>query len=183
MQRGAEERLEVVYRDPDNLKKLKGNPRDIDPDERRRLKQIIQNNGFVKPLVVREETDVVLGGNQRLDIARELSIPEVPVTYVVGLADEEAAELAIALNNPEAQGHWDYPKLANVLEHLEGRGRGAHGTGFSRETVEEILTWEPDDADDDTEEEDGAEGGVADAVGDTVCPECGHRFTPGEDGG
>ncbi len=72
--------------------------------------------GMVEPLVVRRSDHLVIGGNQRLEVAKALGMAAAPVVYVE-LSDAEAKALNIALNR--IRGEWDLPKLGELLEDLQ----------------------------------------------------------------
>jgi ParB-like chromosome segregation protein Spo0J len=84
----------------------------------RRLKASLAEFGLVEPLVWNELTGHVVGGHARLAILKELGVAEVPVS-VVRLTDAREKALNVVLNNQEAQGRFDTPRLAALLGELE----------------------------------------------------------------
>lgn len=67
------------------------------PDERADLAADIQANGITVPVVVTDDNEVIDGHN-RLEIAAELGITDVPVTVLTGLFPEQKRERAEDLN-------------------------------------------------------------------------------------
>jgi ParB-like chromosome segregation protein Spo0J len=96
------------------------NPRQaLKPTDRRyrKLAASLREFGLVEPLVWNELTGHVVGGHTRLSILRTLGVTEVPVS-VVRLTPERERALNVVLNNLEAQGRFDPPKLADLLTEL-----------------------------------------------------------------
>lgn len=108
---------EVQWLDPKTLTEDPGNPRDITPENRDRLRQVLDRFGFVENLVLNARTGELVSGHQRRALALELGVDRVPV-MVVDLPPGEARALAIALNNPSAQGGWEPELLSARLEEL-----------------------------------------------------------------
>jgi ParB-like chromosome segregation protein Spo0J len=103
-----------------DLKPAPYNPRRVlKPTDRRyrKLAASLREFGLVEPLVWNELTGHVVGGHTRLRILRELGVAEVPVS-VVRLTPEREKALNVVLNNMEAQGRFDPPKLADLLDEL-----------------------------------------------------------------
>ena len=132
------------------------NPRELTKDQHQDLKDSITRFGLVDPLIVnthKERKNVLVGGHQRLRIAKELGYKSVSCVEVE-LTPEKERELNIRLN--KNTGQWDWDALANhfdVGELLEW--------GFS----EQELGWNKAPADDDWAqyfEEKGDTSGVDD---------------------
>lgn len=119
--------------DLDQLKGVPYNPRKIDKEELEHLARSIATFGFVEDVVVRAETNEVIGGHQRLQALRGLlgglykdekgdpldfTLPDnkVPCVVVSGLSDQEAKLLNLSLNR--ISGEWDYDKLPHLLSEL-----------------------------------------------------------------
>lgn len=99
--------------DPRYLKFSEYNPRLITDKEAKELKESISKFGCVDPLIINAypgRENVVIGGNQRLKIALELGITEVPIV-LVHLDEAQEHELNIRLNKNVAG--WDWEKLAD----------------------------------------------------------------------
>lgn len=138
---------EVQWLDPKTLTPDPGNPRDIDPQNRDRLRRLIERFGLVENLVLNTRTGELVSGHQRRDLALELGLDRVPV-MVVDLDEPEARALAIALNNPSAQGAWAPDLLAARLDELAGFDV-LNLTAF--DTSELVAFGFPAETDDETE--------------------------------
>lgn len=99
-----------------DLKVADYNPRQMSADQAKDLKASIEKFGFVNPILANSHPDrhnVLIGGHQRLRIAAEMGLTEVPVMYVnLDLKGEQ--ELNLRLN--KNVGEWDWSMLANFDE-------------------------------------------------------------------
>jgi DNA modification methylase len=132
--------LSIEYVTPQQLKPAAYNPRKIEPSALKSLARGIAEFGIVDPLIIRRSDHMVIGGHQRLKVALAAKMDKVPVVYV-DVDDQQAAALNVLLNNPNAQGDWDMPKLAEVLGELDANGFDATLTGFDDKELERLLTY------------------------------------------
>ncbi len=118
-------RLEIVYVPIDELKPAEYNPRRMSEEDRMEITESIRKFGFVDIVIVNrnpERYNIIVGGHQRVTIAKEeLGHIEVPCIFV-NLNLEEEKELNMRLN--KNTGRWDYDKLQNffTVEWLKGVG-------------------------------------------------------------
>ena len=92
------------------------NPRQLNKDQYTQLKDSIERFGLVDPLIVNKNEDrknILVGGHQRLRIAREMGMVDIPCVEVDLKLDQEK-ELNIRLN--KNVGEWDYDSLANYFD-------------------------------------------------------------------
>jgi len=92
------------------------NPRQLTKDQHSQLKDSIKRFGLVDPLIVnknKERKNILVGGHQRLRIAKELGINKIPCVEVDLNIDQEK-ELNIRLN--KNVGEWNYDSLANYFD-------------------------------------------------------------------
>lgn len=172
--RVADDLDDVEWVPADDLDPFEGNPRRITDAELRRLERSVRRWGLREPIVARREDGLVVGGHQRLRVARRLGYDQVPVAWVEGLSDEDAAALNVALNNPQAQGDWDERKLSELVAALRDGGYDLEHTGFTDGRLQELLeAADPGEVDWDEVDED-----LAEDVDEVECPECGHSFAP-----
>ena len=157
----AKTKLEWVPRA--KLRPFPHNPRTIGDVEFAHLKRGIQEFGLVDPLIVNRD-GTVIGGHQRLKAAEDLKIDPVPVVYI-DVTDPQAAALNVLLNNPNAQGTWDFPVLVDLLSELDATGFDCGLVGFEPGDLEKLLTSETPNL---AQHEPKA----------VTCPECGHEFYP-----
>ena len=115
------------------------NPRRIRRDAKERLRASLRAFGVVQPIVVNQRTGRIVGGHQRIRIAAEEGVAEMPVLYV-DLPEDREQELNLVLNSKEAQGEWDDSKLADLLAGVQARGHAAiERSGFSADTVSRVV--------------------------------------------
>lgn len=136
---GTVTELAIEYVPVEDLVPDPRNPREITAEELRRLRRGIEEFGLVDPFVARREDGLLVGGHQRLKVARELGHETVPVVFLEGLSDDRAAALNVLLNNPNAQGSWDLAKLGQLLDSLDESDFDLTLTGFDLEEVEHLL--------------------------------------------
>ena len=92
------------------------NPRQLTKDQYKNLKDSITRFGLVDPLIVNTHKDrknILVGGHQRVRVAKDLGFDKVPVVEVSLPLDQEK-ELNIRLN--KNTGEWDYDALANYFD-------------------------------------------------------------------
>jgi DNA modification methylase len=105
--------MDVVSVSVSELRHAEYNPRKVTPAEFSQIKKSVEEFGFVQPLVVNRAAGregIIVGGNQRYEVAKKLGMKEVPVVYVdiADLAREK--ELNIRLNRNQADWDWDLLK-------------------------------------------------------------------------
>ena len=114
------------------------NPRkDLKPTDAEyiKIKNSIENFGFVSPLVINKDMTVI-GGHQRLKVLKELGYSELEC-IVVDLDKTKEKALNIALN--KIQGDWDQEKLEVLLQELLQEDFDISLTGFESEEIDKIL--------------------------------------------
>lgn len=132
--------MEIVNRHIDDLIFAEYNPRQLSEKDHKSLTDSIKRFGLVDPLIVNvhpERTNILVGGHQRVRIAKELGFTEVP-TVEVNLTYDKEKELNIRLN--KNNGQWDFDMLANHfdVEDLTDWGFDLSELNFSsEEPVEE----------------------------------------------
>ena len=109
-------RINITYMLVEELKPYPGNPRSWGEKETEDLKKSLKKFGFTQPLLVNTapgRENLVLSGNFRLEVARELKIKEVPVVKVCIDDPEKEKELLLRMNvlngdwNMELLKDWD----------------------------------------------------------------------------
>lgn len=103
--------------------------------EYEKIKNSIEEFGFVDPLVVNADMTII-GGHQRLTVAVALGYTEVPCAVVdVDKVREKA--LNIALN--KITGAWDENLLAELLEDIQNSDFDLGKTGFDPPEIEQLF--------------------------------------------
>lgn len=115
------------------LKPAEYNPRRLTQDQEQQLTKSIKSFGLVDPIVVNRHKgreNVVVGGHQRLKIAKKLGYKEISVVYV-NLSEEREKELNIRLN--KNTGEFDFELLSRLDESF------LSDVGFSSEELDDIF--------------------------------------------
>ncbi|HAP4697862.1 TPA: DNA modification methylase [Enterococcus faecalis] len=121
-----------------DLKAAEYNPRvDLKPgmQEYEKLKQSILEFGFVDPPIYNIQTGNLVGGHQRVAVARELGLFNEIEVSVVNLPLNKEKALNVALN--KISGQWDEEKLYVLLNELDNEAVSL--TGFDTEEVDSLL--------------------------------------------
>ncbi len=129
--------LNIVYVPIGELKPSEFNPRKWSEPQTEALKESITRFGLVDPLLCNSteaRKNIVIGGNFRLKVAKDLGFKEMPVVYVDIPDLEKEKELNIRLN--KNQGEFDYDLLKDFSEEFLG------DIGFSSEEVDSIFEVE-----------------------------------------
>ena len=106
----------IIQRDIDSLIFAEYNPRQLTKDQHQHLKDSIQRFGLVDPILVNshaDRKDIIIGGHQRVRVAKDLDIDKVPCIEL-SLPYEKERELNVRLN--KNTGEWDMDNLANMFD-------------------------------------------------------------------
>ena len=106
----------IIHRDINSLIFAEYNPRQLTKDQYQNLKDSISRFGLVDPIIVnknKERKNIIIGGHQRVKVAKDMEIDFVPVLEV-DLTYEKERELNIRLN--KNTGEWDMDNLANFFD-------------------------------------------------------------------
>lgn len=105
------------------------NPRKLSEESRKTLKRGIKKFGLVGGIVANKRTGLtVVSGHQRLSVMDELQkFPENDYRIrvdVIDVDEKQEKELNILMNNPNAQGSWDYDALARIMPDIDYKDAG-----------------------------------------------------------
>lgn len=103
------------------IKNADYNPRIMDKEAKKRLKEGLRKHGLVSAITWNKRTGNLVGGHQRLE---QLDALENNKDYsldvcVIDVDEAEEAILNVQLNNPSMQGEWDLEKLAEITEEFD----------------------------------------------------------------
>ena len=173
------------------------NPRQITDDEMEKLKNSINEFGYISPIIVNKHNNHIVGGNQRYEALKQLGYTMIDVIYIDEPDINKEKALNIRLNN--LSGEWDTNKLQNILDDLKLQEFDVSLTGFDievqkfefddnppiynapssdivdmnsedqEETIDEIYFEIPD-------EEPEYDESIADTVESITCPRCGYEL-------
>ena len=122
------------------LKPSEYNPRKWSEDQLQKLRESLEKFGVVDPLIVNSHpsrTNIVIGGNMRLKVLKDMKYTEVPVVYL-NLDEAKERDLNVRLN--KTGGEFDLDLLKDFDESL------LEDIGFNSEELDDIFI------DDDLEE-------------------------------
>ena len=109
--------MEIVKVDINELISPEYNPRQITDDEMEKLKNSINEFGYVVPIIVNKHNNHIVGGNQRYEALKQLGYNMIDVIYIDEPDINKEKALNIRLNN--LSGEWDTNKLQNILDDLK----------------------------------------------------------------
>lgn len=144
-------------------------------DEYEKLKQSIIEFGFVDPPIFNVRTGHLVGGHQRVAVARDLDLFDEIEVSIVDLHIEKEKALSLALN--KISGRWDDEALAALLAELEIEQISLGG--FDQEEADQLIKSFNEIPGDELGDFKNTEIDVDDFSGeefDCQCPKCGFRF-------
>jgi DNA modification methylase len=132
-----DKKLVIQYVPISELKNAEYNPRTWSKEATKQLKESIRKYGAVDPILVNsasERKNIIIGGNFRTTILKELGYDTVPVVYIDIPDIEKEKELNIRLN--KNTGEFDLELLAEFDETF------LSDIGFSSEELDNIFEEE-----------------------------------------
>ena len=144
----------IIFKDINSLISAEYNPRQLKKEQYQNIKESLQRFGFVDPVIINKNKDrknIIIGGHQRVKVAKDLKYTEVPCLELDLSLDKEK-ELNIRLN--KNVGEWDYDILANLFDFNDLMDWGFTEddlAGFSPEEVEVEGLTDDDDIPEDVE--------------------------------
>lgn len=126
--------LSIVYVPVNDLINPDYNPRTWSEQNTKELTESIKRYGIVDPLLVNsadERKNIVIGGNFRLKVIKELEFAEAPVVYIHIPDLDKEKELCLRLN--KNQGEWDLELLSQFDETFLSE------LGFDSEELDSIF--------------------------------------------
>ncbi|ENZ5661706.1 site-specific DNA-methyltransferase [Enterococcus hirae] len=130
--------MEIQIMKLSDLKPADYNPRiDLESgmEEYEKLKQSILEFGFVDPPIFNKRTGNLVGGHQRVAVAKDLGLCEEIEVSVVDLPLDKEKALNVALN--KISGRWDDDKLALLLKELDADILDL--SGFGEDEIQDVI--------------------------------------------
>ena len=123
------------------------NPRILSEEARKSLKRGIKKFGLVGGIVVNKRTGMtIVSGHQRISVMDELNkYPDNDYRLrvdVIDVDDKQEKELNILMNNPNAQGVWDYEGLRRILPEIDYKDAGLTEADLSMIGVDYLYKTE-----------------------------------------
>jgi DNA modification methylase len=110
-------RLQIEYVPTAGLKSAKHSPRTHGARQINALAKSIGAFGFVTP-VIADDSDVLIAGAARVEAAKKIGLPEIPVVRLEHLDENQKRALMIADNRLTDMSTWDEALLAENLQLL-----------------------------------------------------------------
>ena len=120
--------MEIVKVDINELISPEYNPRQITDYEMEKLKNSINEFGYVAPIIVNKHNNHIVGGNQRYEALKQLGYTMIDVIHINEPDINKEKALNIRLNN--LSGEWSMPKLEKVIDELKMEKFDITLTGF-----------------------------------------------------
>jgi len=128
----------------DQLRHAEYNPRQLSKKDFEQITKSISKFGFVEPIVVNSapgREGVIVGGNQRFEVAKKLGHKNIPANIVNIPILEDEKELNVRLNRN--MGDWDFDVLANEFEEKSLLEWGFEKKDLDFEVPEDVQDDEP----------------------------------------
>ena len=130
--------IEALIPDPENA-------RTHDDKNLAAIRGSIKQFDVVEPLVVQRSSNIVLGGNGRLEVLKSLGHKTVPVHYI-DIDDKKAKALALALNRTAELAGWDMERVKEQLAEIDDPGLIGFDDDFGKiEEDDDFKFKEPKD--------------------------------------
>lgn len=161
-----------------DMKAADYNPRiELKPgmEEYEKLKSSILEFGFVDPPIFNKRTGNLVGGHQRVAVARDLGLFDEIEVSIVDLHLEKEKALNLALN--KISGRWDDEALVALLSEMDADQISL--SGFDNDEANQLIKSFNEIPQDELGDFNNTEIDVKDfSAGefDCQCPKCGFRF-------
>lgn len=136
-------RINLEYLDINSLVPYSFNPRDnaaaVDS-----VAASIRNFGFIIPVIVDAE-NVLVAGHTRVEAAKKLGMPEVPVVRATHLTEEQINAFRLIDNKVAELAKWDFDLLSGEIAKLSDSGLTLTDFGWTREELDCLGQMVADD--------------------------------------
>jgi DNA modification methylase len=143
--------LAVIYVPVSAIKPRPGNPRKHSQQQLRKLMRIVEEHGFTNPILV-DESNVIIAGHLRYEVALSLGMEEAPVIRLTGLSEAQKRAVMVSDNKIAEESEWDPKVLAQTLQSIIDLDYDPELTGFDTGELNRLLNYaeaEGQDSDDD----------------------------------
>ena len=114
--------LKIEYLKPENLTPYENNTRKHNPEDIEGIKKSILDVGFLDPIGIWGENNLIVEGHGRQIAAMELHLDKVPVIRLDQLTEDQRKEYAIRHNRSAELSAWDFQTLEEELAALDIAG-------------------------------------------------------------
>lgn len=123
--------LRIEYLPVDCLTPYEGNTRKHAPEDIDQIKASILADGFLDPIGIWGEKNIIVEGHGRQIAAKELGMETVPCIRLDHLTDTQRRDYAIRHNRTAELSEWDFGKLEEEIARLEIEGVDLSGLKFT----------------------------------------------------
>lgn len=166
------EKIQIEYISPESCIRYERNSRTHSPNQIEQIKKSIQQFGFVNPVILDENTEII-AGHGRIEAAIALKLDVIPAIRLIGLSRSQKKALRIADNKLPLNAGWDEESLKLELIDLKAEDFSLDLLGFSADELEFYLEdvdidafFEQDDENPDGDKEEKTKECIK-------CPHCG----------
>ncbi len=129
--------LKIEYISPDELTPYENNARKHTPTDIEGIKKSILDVGFLDPIGIWGENNLIVEGHGRQIAAKELHLDKVPVIRLDQLTDEQRREYTIRHNRSAELSSWDFETLEEELAQLAIDGIDMDDLNFNFDFADE----------------------------------------------
>lgn len=126
------------------------NPRTITDEAKKSLKRGIKKYGLLGGVIVNQRGMTIVSGHQRVAVMDDLNkYPENDYTLrvdMIDVDDKAEKELNVLLNNPNAQGSWDFDLLRELIPDIDYKSAGLTAEDLNIIGVDYLLKTDEEDA-------------------------------------
>lgn len=166
--------LKITYVHPDKLRPYPSNARTHSKKQIRQIADSIERFGFVNPVLVSDEFEIVAGHGRWLG-AKQLGLTSIPAVQLSSMSEADRRAYVLADNKLASLAGWDNDLLAIELQGLLDLGYvDLEITGFSLGEIDKVLDEAADKA-----EEPGPEDVLPEASASEPVTRTGYIWTLG----
>ena len=150
------------------------NARTHSPAQISTLRARIREFGFISPLVIDRDFNVLVG-HGRLEAAKAEEYTEVPCVFVDDLSEAQKKAYILADNRMAMDAGWDEDLLKVEMEELQAADFNVQLTGFRDDEITDLFAVK-DAPDDVGENKEFSEEEFGDEEFQHECPRCGFKY-------
>lgn len=150
------------------------NSRTHSPAQINKLRASIREFGFISPLVIDRDFNVLVG-HGRLEAAKEEEYTKVPCVFADNLTEAQKKAYILADNRMAMDAGWDEELLKIEMEELQAADFDMGLTGFREDEIADLFAVK-EDPDDTGSNKEFDEEEFGDEEFKYECPRCGFRY-------
>lgn len=140
-------KMEIVYRDPSELKAYTYNNRTHPPEQVKLIARSIKEFGFNQPVVI-DRSGCIVVGHGRVLAANLSKLDEIPCVLAEGLTEEQVRAYRVLDNKLQNDSDWEATNMDLEVSFLDDAGFDIEGWGLDDFLTKEVDLDEDFDATD-----------------------------------